>query len=88
MKQEKNTGALIVDLSAAILTVATQRGAEKSTCPSEIARMLFPNDWRKHMTEVVHAAVALHQQNKVSITQKGKVIDVKHIKGPIRIKIV
>lgn len=88
MKQEKNTGGLTIDLSSAILTVATQRGAEKSTCPSEIARMLFPGDWRKHMAEVVHAAVDLHQQNKVTITQKGRAIDVKHIKGPIRIKIV
>jgi len=88
MLQEKKANDLTIDISAKILFVATQRGAEKSTCPSEIARMLFPDDWRKHMKDVVDAAVDLHHKNKVAITQKGMLIDVNHIKGPIRIKIV
>jgi len=49
---------------------------------------LFPNDWRDHMKEVVDEAIELHNQAKVVITQKGSAIDVNHIKGPIRIKIV
>ncbi|MEJ7559638.1 MAG: DUF3253 domain-containing protein [Pedobacter sp.] len=76
------------DISATILLVANTRGAEKSTCPSEIARMLFPDDWRTHMKEVVDVAIDLHNQGKVAITQKGIPIDVNHIKGPIRIKII
>jgi hypothetical protein len=76
------------DISAAILTTATQRGPEKSTCPSEIARMLFPTDWSKRMGDVVDAAIDLHNQHKVVITQKGIPVDVNHIKGPIRIKII
>jgi len=76
------------DISASILLTATQRGPEKSTCPSEIARKLFPGDWRGHMTEVVDAAIDLHHQGKVMITQKGAAVDVNHIKGPIRIKII
>jgi hypothetical protein len=75
------------DISTAILLVATQRGPQKSTCPSEIARMLFPDDWRKHMNDVVDVAIHLHNQGKVVITQKGIPVDVNHIKGPIRIKI-
>ena len=75
------------DILPAILAIATQRGADKSTCPSEIARLLFPDDWRKHMKDVVDVAVDLHNQGKVAITQKGIPIDVNHIKGPIRIKI-
>jgi hypothetical protein len=70
-----------------ILSTATQRGPEKSTCPSEIARMLFPDDWRLHMKDVVDIAIDLHNQGKVMITQKGRPVDVNHIKGPIRIKI-
>jgi hypothetical protein len=77
-----------VDILPTILSVATQRGLEKTTCPSEIARMLFPHDWRKHMKEVVDVAIELHNQGKVVITQKGIPVDVDHIKGPIRIKIV
>lgn len=75
-------------ISAKILAITEERGPEKSTCPSEIARMLFPDDWRKYMKEVVHVAVNLHHGKKVVITQKGKTIDVTQIKGPIRIRIV
>ena len=75
------------DISETILSFATHRGPEKSTCPSEIARMLYPDDWRRHMRNVQNAAIELHNQGKVVITQKGKPVDVNHIKGPIRIKI-
>ena len=81
MKQEP-------DISTTILSVAVRRGTHKSTCPSEIARMLFPADWRRHMKEVVDCAVELHHQGKVMITQKGVSVDVSHIKGPVRIKII
>lgn len=76
------------DILHTILSIAIQRGPEKSTCPSEIARMLFPEDWRKHMKNVVDAAIDLHNQGKVVITQKGIPIDVNQLKGPIRIKII
>jgi len=75
-------------ISATILAVARQRGTEKTTCPSEIARMLFPEDWREHMDRVVDEAIDLHREGKVVITQKGIPVDVDHIKGPIRIKIL
>lgn len=76
------------DILHAILSIAKQRGPEKSTCPSEIARMLFPEDWRKHMKNVIDAAIDLHNQGKVVITQKGIPTDVNQIKGPVRIKII
>jgi hypothetical protein len=78
----------VPEIPATILSMATSRGPEKSTCPSEVARMLFPDDWRKHMKDVVDAAIDLHYQGKVVITQKGLPVDVEHIKGPIRIKIL
>ncbi|WP_231426933.1 DUF3253 domain-containing protein [Pedobacter sp. Leaf250] len=75
------------EISETILATANERGVDKSTCPSEIARMLFPDDWRKHMEEVRDIAIALHREGKVVITQKGIPVDVDHIKGPVRIKI-
>lgn len=69
-----------------ILSTAVARGPEKTFCPSEIARELFPKDWRAHLQEVVEVAIALQKQGKVLITQKGEAIDIDHIKGPIRIK--
>lgn len=77
-----------VDISKAILASAAQRGSDKSTCPSEIARLLFPGDWRRHMKEIVAVAIELHNQGKVLITQKGSPVDIEKIKGPIRIKIL
>lgn len=70
-----------------ILETASKRGAEKSTCPSEIARMLFADDWRRHMNEIVDVAIDLQNQGKIWVTQKGNPVDVEKIKGPIRIKI-
>jgi hypothetical protein len=72
----------------AILSTATQRGPYKTTCPSEVARELFPDNWRNHMDEVRNAAIALSDEGKIIITQKGERIDTKDIKGPIRIKII
>jgi hypothetical protein len=71
-----------------IIALATQRGADKTICPSEVARALFLTDWRKHMEQVRQAAITLQQHGRVLITQKGVAIDTNVIKGPIRIKIV
>ena len=84
----KKAGELPADISSTISSVARARGAEKSTCPSEIARMLFAGDWGKHMEEVCDVAIDLHRSKKIVITQKGEPVDVDHIKGPVRIKIV
>lgn len=70
------------------MNIATERGPDKTICPSEVARAMFPDNWRKHMDEVREVAVDLQRQGKVTITQKGNPVDVNHIKGPIRIKIV
>ena len=75
-------------IATTILATAIHRGAEKSTCPSEIARMLFPDDWRKHMSDVREVAIDLHNKGSVAITQKGLPVDVKNIKGQVRIKII
>lgn len=77
----------VLDIKKTILSTAAGRGAEKSTCPSEIARTLFPVGWRRHMKRIVELAIELQQQGKVLITQKGKPVDIATIRGPIRIKI-
>lgn len=75
-------------ISQTMLAMATERGPDKTICPSEVAREMFPANWRKHMDEIREVAVGLQQQGKVSITQKGEPVDVNNIKGPIRIKII
>jgi hypothetical protein len=66
--------------------MAAERAPDKTVCPSEIARALYPTNWRKHMQEVRDAAIKLQQDGKVIITQKGLPVDIENIKGPIRIK--
>ncbi|MCF0057164.1 DUF3253 domain-containing protein [Dyadobacter sp. CY356] len=75
-------------IATTILSTAIHRGTEKSTCPSEIARRLFPDIWRNHMKDVLEVAIDLHNKGRVLITQKGIPVDVKDIKGPVRIKII
>ncbi|WP_221389938.1 DUF3253 domain-containing protein [Dyadobacter sp. NIV53] len=75
-------------IAATILSIAIHRGAEKSTCPSEIARQLFPDGWRKHMKDVLEVAIDLHNEGSVVITQKGIPVDVENIKGPVRIRMI
>ena len=74
-------------ISETILTMAAQRGPLKTICPSDVARQLFPEDWRKHMDEVRQEAISLHNEGQVLITQKGLPVDTNYIKGPVRIKI-
>ncbi|MEX8548913.1 MAG: DUF3253 domain-containing protein [Mucilaginibacter sp.] len=71
-----------------ILTMAASRGADKTICPSEVARALFGENWRKEMQTVRDAAFDLAEQNKIVVTQKGKKVGPENLKGPIRIKIV
>jgi hypothetical protein len=75
-------------ISQTILTMAAERAPDKTVCPSEIARALFPDDWRKHMDEVRAEAIKLQKTGKVQIAQKGKPVNVDHIKGPVRIKLI
>jgi len=75
-------------IATTILSTAIHRGAEKSPCPSEIARMLFPEEWRKHMKDVIKVATDLSNKGSVVITQKGMPVDVKDIKVQVRIKII
>lgn len=68
--------------------MATERGADKTICPSEVAREMFGENWRNQMQNVRDAAFDLETENQVMIMQKGQKVDIKDIKGPIRIRIL
>jgi hypothetical protein len=77
-----------VDISAAIIKLSQERGKDKTICPSEVARHLWPASWRKYMQEVRKAAFQLRDAGKVSILQKGAEVEGNTPIGPIRIQIV
>lgn len=62
-----------------------ERDREASICPSEVARAMAPTAWRPLMASVREAAAKLAQRGEVVVTQKGKPVDARTSRGPIRI---
>jgi hypothetical protein len=75
-------------LEAAILSLLAQRAGGATICPSEAARLVSPTGWEALMEPARSAARRLVAQGKVSITQRGSVVDPSYAKGPIRIRLV
>lgn len=73
-------------LHGAILDAAEQRRPSGTICPSEVARSLWPDDWRDHMDEVRHAAGQLCAAELLQVTQRGLPVQISEATGPIRLK--
>jgi hypothetical protein len=72
------------DFREAILTLLKKRGPLKSICPSE----LLPPELKKDkimMEQVRRSAILLALDNKIEITQSGKVVDPQSFRGAIRL---
>lgn len=67
-------------IAAVLLQLAAERGAGRSFCPSEAAR-LVAEDWRPLMPEVRAVAKALG----LRATQRGVAVDPVEARGPIRL---
>jgi hypothetical protein len=75
-----------VDLERAILDLLDER-APKTICPSDVARAVGPADgWRELMQPVRDAAGRLVDRGEVEVTQKGEIVDLATVRGPIRIR--
>lgn len=70
-----------------ILALLHERGAEKTICPSEVARRLAPNYWRTLMNDVRVAGAQLAANGHIGVTQKGCVVDPETVQGAIRYKL-
>jgi hypothetical protein len=76
----------LTDLERAILDLLDER-APKTICPSDVARAVGPADgWRPLMQPVRDAAGRLVERGLVEVTQKGEVVDLATVRGPIRIR--
>lgn len=71
-------------IEAAILAAVQTRGQGSTLCPSEVARALS-TDWRALMPEVRRVAQDLAGQGRIAVTQRGRPVDAKTAKGPIRL---
>ena len=75
-------------LKAIILEILSKRKAGSTCCPSEAPRQLCPEDWRPLMHTTRVAAQELVQEGKIEVTQKGQVVNLQEVKGPIRLRMV
>ena len=46
-----------------------------------------PDDWRPLMPTVRAVAKQLAEKSQIEVTQKGKVVDIDAVKGPIRLRL-
>ena len=68
-----------------IFELLDQREPSETICPSEVARALFPVDWREEMESVRKVAITLTEEKQIDITQQGKKVS-PPFKGPIRLR--
>ena len=73
----------------AILGLLAKRHPNKTICPSEAARLLYPAeiDWRAAMPAVRIAAQALASRGVLEVTQGGRVVDISVARGAIRLRL-
>jgi hypothetical protein len=76
------------DIAKEILRQCAARAPDRSICPSEVARAMWPTDWRPHMSEVRAVGFALATAGQITITQGGEVrTSTDSIRGPIRYRL-
>ncbi len=84
-------GAADSALEAAILTLLTERGRDKTICPSEAAKAVGGKEtrqnWEGLMEPARAAARRLVAAGRIVITQGGHVVDPSTAKGAIRLKL-
>jgi hypothetical protein len=70
-----------MDPRTAILDLLAHRDPGKTICPSEAARAAGAS-----MDDVRAAARTLVADGEIVVTQKGEVVDLDGVKGPIRLR--
>ena len=74
-----------MDVTEAILTLVEARGPGKTICPTDAARAVDPENWRKHLSEVRAVAVKLALAERISVYRKGRVVDPRAFRGVYRL---
>ncbi len=61
------------------------RGPDKSICPSEAARAVDPDNWRRLMKAVKARALVLEAAGRLVFRRKGKVVAGDAVRGVYRL---
>ncbi|NJN57665.1 MAG: DUF3253 domain-containing protein [Leptolyngbyaceae cyanobacterium SL_5_9] len=70
-----------------LLEKVRARGAEKSICPSEVARDLGGVEWRSLMDTIRSIGAELVDSGEILALQRGQPVHPLSAKGPIRFKL-
>lgn len=73
-------------IEAELLRQVTARGAEKSICPSEVARALSET-WQPLLGRVRAIAVRLSVEGRIEVLRKGKPVEPDEVRGVIRLRL-
>lgn len=73
------------EMARVIRGLLRRRAADATICPSEVARAMDAVDWRRRLSDVRAAAVELAEAGEVVILQRGREVDGRSARGPIRI---
>ncbi|HTI34952.1 MAG TPA: DUF3253 domain-containing protein [Miltoncostaea sp.] len=72
-------------LRAAMLSLLRARDPEKTICPSDAARVVGGPSWRPAMPAARDVAAALADDGLLEVRQRGRPVDVRAARGPVRI---
>jgi Protein of unknown function (DUF3253) len=73
-----------------VIELLVDRGAGRSICPSEAARLLGMRSgsrWQDLMRPVRTVAAALVEAGVLEVTQHGIVVDIGDVRGPVRLSL-
>lgn len=70
-----------------IMRLLEAQSEGKTICPSDAARALDPQGFRKLMPAVREAAHSLVEQELIEVTQRGELVDVRVARGPVRLRL-
>ncbi len=68
-----------------ILELLDERVPGKTICPSDAARALDEGSFRRLMPTVRAAAGELARDGAIEVTQRGSVVDLETVRGPVRL---
>ena len=74
-------------LEEVIADLLSKRAAGATICPSEAARVVFPDGWQERMEDARRAARRLVTAGLIEITQGGRAADPSTAKGPVRLRL-
>lgn len=73
-------------IADAIFGLLADRASGATICPSEVARLLAPDDWRTLMPDVRAEACALAVDGRLEMRQRGEtIVPTADPHGPIRL---